>query len=221
MQKISPAVTHVLNEYFLFMWKMICPGTRIYFVVILFIIGESCLSSSLFAQDSQHEKPVFLYYGLGFGLNDYGVGVGVEKPLSKAVALYGNAGWGGWGMRYGTGLTFYPHSIDNKTGLSVGYSFATGIENHELKLSTTTHPQEQSLGIDFKALSTINVLLSRNYLIGHRSKLVWSVGYAFCLSATNYALKDSELELDEDARQRIKMLEPGGFIFGLRFMFGS
>jgi len=194
---------------------------RSWLLTIVVFIMELFFSASLLAKNSSEEKPVFIYYGAGFGLNDYGLGVGVEKPLSKLISLYGNAGWGGWGMRYGTGITFYPHTIDNKTGVSLGYSYATGIDDHVMKLSTKSNHDDQGVGIDFETLSTINVLLSRNYKIGQRSKLALSVGYAFLFSHDNFSLKNSDIELDADAEQRIKMLEPGGFIFGIRFMFGS
>lgn len=203
------------------MLKVIHHSIRIGLFVVAVFLVEIVFSPYLFAQGSHEEKPVFIYYGGGFGLNDYGLGVGVEKPVSPLFALYGNAGWGGWGMRYGTGVTFYPCTNDTKTGLSLGYSYATGMDDHVMKLSTTSNSDEQDIGVNFEALSTINVLLSRNYNIGHHSKLVWSVGYAFLLSDDNYTLKNSELKLDADAERQISLLEPGGFIFGLRFMFGS
>jgi len=202
------------------MLQVIRHSTRIYLFTSVVFLLEICLSTGLFAQNNHEEQATFIYYGAGFGLNDYGLGVGVEKPLSGLLALYGNAGWGGWGMRYGGGLTFYPHTMDNKTGLSIGYSYAAGIDNRTMKLSTTSNLGEEALRVNFKALSTVNILVSRNYKVGQQSKVVWSVGYAFSLSNDNYSLNNSELQLDEDAERRISLLEPGGFIFGMRFMFG-
>lgn len=176
---------------------------------------------SLNAQGIAEQSPAFIYCGAGFGFNDYGVGVSIEKPLSHQFSLYGNAGYGGWGMRYGSGLTYYLKPIDEQTGVSVGYSYATGIDDHHLKLSTMESRVDHNVDVDLKSLSTVNLVLSRNYRMGHKSKLALSIGYAFLLSNDNYSLKDPEVKLDDDAQQKIKVMEPGGFIFGLRFMFGA
>ena len=158
--------------------------------------------------------------GFGFGINDYGLGGGVELPIAKKITLYGNIGIGGWGWKVGGGLSFYPQQMLYKSSISLGYSVAMGGKGLEEELEVEPSGQSQKVVLDLNKVGTVNLIYSYNIKIGRYSKFVVSTGYAIPVTSNAYEVKSPGVTLTESSKQIISVMQPGGLIFGLKFMFG-
>ena len=169
-------------------------------------------------QDQELPNDKFRYLGLGMGINDYGMGVCGELSIIKELSVFGNAGIGGWGWKLGGGLMFYPKGGPYKSSLSIGYSHASGLQNFETQLPTVSDPNATVL-LDLNPVGTVNLVYSYNLILGKSHKVVFSGGYAIALSSNNYDINNGVV-LTPESEQVLNILQPGGLILGMKFMFG-
>jgi len=166
------------------------------------------------------------FFGIGIGLNDYGLGLGAEVKVMNKVWLYGIGGISTWGYRLTGGLTYYPGQDGFKSSFSLGYSYASGAKDFVTELDVKqffSEPKEQEVTLDLLPISTINLVYSYNMKVGRKSKFVFSAGYAILLTDKLYEDKTnfSSNELTDGSKEFIKLMAPGGVIFGVKYMFGS
>ena len=161
----------------------------------------------------------FNYLGFGMGINDYGMGVCGEFSIIKELSAFGNAGIGGWGWKLGGGLMFYPKGGPYKSSLSIGYSHASGLQDFETQLATVSDPNA-TVQLDLNPVGTINLVYSYNLKLGKSHKVVFSGGYAVGLSGKGYVVKTPGAELTPESKMVLNIMQPGGLIVGLKFMFG-
>jgi hypothetical protein len=191
---------------------------------ILLIIGCTILLNSndqLFSQQFEYaeksSQPRSLFLGFGLGINDYGLGLNLEVPISQGSSLNGNIGIGGWGLKLGGSINFYPKNEHNE--FSIGYAYASGLRNFHTSLTVEPNGTQQTLDLDLYGVSTINLLYTYNIKIGASSKLAFSGGYAICLTSNAYNIKNS-VTLDQTSKLVMDWMQPGGFIFGIKLMIG-
>jgi len=167
-------------------------------------------------------KPILpsVYLGLGLEVNNYGFGFGLEVPVSGNVSITGNAGIGGWGTKIGVSINYYFTDITGKSQLSLGYSRASGLKDFSTELYVEPNDTKQTVKLDLNVIQTINLIYTYNLRIGKSCKTGFSGGYAIPLTKTPYAIKTQGITLTSSSDQVLKMMEPGGLIIGIKFMFG-
>ena len=161
-----------------------------------------------------------VYFGLGLAINDYGLGLGLEIPLSGKLSINGNAGIGGWGWKIGWSINFYPIQISNKSEFSLGYSRASGLQDFTQDLWVEPDERKQPVKLDLNVVETINLIYTYNIKIGNSFKTRISAGYAIPVTKTPYEIKTLGVVLSSTSKQVMDIMQPGGLIFGIRFMFG-
>lgn len=188
-------------------------------LVFFFAILIKPVYSQEFNSDNTVQRPGFMF-GFGLGINEYGLGFGVENFFSDEFSLNANAGIGGWGWKLGGSLNFYPKGAGSHPEFSIGYSYASGLKNFETKLTIEPTNSSRLVNLDLNSVGTINVLYTYNIRVGRASKFAFSAGYAIALNQDAYTVKDNVV-LDQTSRTVLDITQPGGFIFGIKLMIGA
>ena len=139
-------------------------------------------------------------------------------PIISKLYAYGHLGTSSWGGRYSAGLMFYPNESGYGTAISVGYSQATGIANFVVDLEVEPNSYEQEVTLDLESVRTLNLVYYYNIRSGRKNKLTLSAGYAISLSNNNYEVESGEV-LNDVSESFIRIMEPGGVVFGVRYVF--
>ena len=166
------------------------------------------------------------FFGVGIGINDYGLGLGAEINIKNNLWVYGMGGYSSWGYRLTGGLTYYPGQNGFRSSFSIGYSYASGFKDFVTELDveqTFSNPKEEEVILDLYPISTLNLTYSYNAKVGRKSKFVFSAGYAISLTDKIYEHKSISNfnELTEGSKEFIDFMAPGGVIIGVKYMFGS
>ncbi len=171
------------------------------------------------------------FIGLGFGVNNYGLGIGSEMKVQDVLWVYGNAGISTWGYRLTGGVTFYPGSNGYKSSFSLGYSYASGIKNFEPSLEVEddsynrysygnySHYTDERVLLDLHPVTTLNLIYAYNLKVGRKSKFVFSGGYSVILTEELFENRTFHT-LSNRAKNFIDIMAPGGLIVGVKFMIG-
>lgn len=179
-----------------------------------------CLAStSAFAQYEEASvnsisKPAF--FGVGLSINDYGLGFTVEKPILSKLSIFGNAGIGSWGAKLGAGVMYYSKPSQYGSSYSIGLCHATGVDEVEVDLEVEPYENNEKVKLKLNPTNAINIMYHYNLKVGNKSKFVFSTGYGFVLSSDNYDVTSGE-RLTQVSKDVMEILEPGGFIFGVKF----
>jgi hypothetical protein len=191
-------------------------------LIILFAGALFCIQSrnSLYGQQYSDVKMPSVYLGMGFEVNNYGLGFGLEVPVSGKMSITGNAGIGGWGLKLGGTINYYFTDVTGRSELSLGYSRASGLKDFSTELYVEPNDTKQTVKLDLNVIQTINVMYTYNLRIGRSGKVGFSGGYAISLTNTPYTLKSQGVTLSPTSDQVLKIMQPGGLIIGIRFMFG-
>jgi len=163
------------------------------------------------------------FIGLGWGINDYGIGLGAEVQLKNNLWFYMMGGVSGWGYRLTGGCTYYPGSNAYGSSFSLGYSYASGMKDFTttLDVESSSTQEEMDVTLDLNAINTINLIYSYNVKVGRKSKFVFSGGYAITSNNELYTKQSPSNELTEESEDFIKFMAPGGVIIGIKYMFGN
>lgn len=193
-----------------------------YSVVLITMLTGSALSAQSNLKDDDIEKkaqPAFI--GFGTGINDGGMlFAGIELPVFKAISIFANAGLGGWGWKLGGGLIYYPQHIPYKSGFSISYYTASGLNDYNMKLWVEPSGAEESVDIDLKRCGSVNLVYSYNLKVGRSSKFVFSGGYSIPVTTDPYEIKDKSVVITETSEQFLDYMQPGGLVVGVKFMIG-
>jgi hypothetical protein len=103
---------------------------------------------------------------------------------------------------------------------SIGYTRASGLKNFEAGLRVEPSGTEQTVNIDLEMVWTINLSYTYNVKVGRNCKLGISTGYAVSMTKKAYHV-NSPVTITEESRMLLKIMQPGGIIFGAKFMFGA
>jgi hypothetical protein len=188
--------------------------------LLLFIKPTSQILGQQNLQFPNESKNPSLYLGFGLAVNDYGLGLGLEIPLSGKISINGNLGLGGWGFKAGASLNFYTSQISNKSEFSLGYSYASGLKDFEYELWVDPNETKRMINLDLNAVGTINLIYTYNLKIGNSCKAGFSAGYAIPVTTSLYEVNTSGAILSSYSKQILDIMAPGGLIIGIRFMFG-
>lgn len=187
---------------------------------LLFILqsGSLLYGQQLEYEEEQPQMPG-AYIGGGIGINDYGLGFNLEVPVARHLSITGNVGLGSWGYKYGACINFYPVNVTRGNEFSMGISGATGLLNAETEMEIEPNNEKYNVNLDLNKVYTLNMMYTYNLKIGRRNKLAFSAGYAICLTSNTYEV-NSDVTLNGTSKQVLEILQPGGVILGVKFMFG-
>jgi hypothetical protein len=191
-------------------------------LIILLAGALFCIQSMnpLHGQEYSDVRVPSVYLGPGFEVNNYGFGLGLEIPVSGKMSLTGNAGIGGWGTKIGGTINYYFVDVTGKSELSLGYSRASGLKDFSTDLYVEPNETKQTVKLDLNVVQTINLMYTYNLRIGRSVKVGFTGGYAISLTNTPYTLKTQGVTLTSTSEQVLKIMQPGGVIVGIKFMFG-
>ena len=208
-----------------------------FLVLIIFFISFSSFSQDYYYKEDPHSKskdtifkkpikpseadtfPKF-YFGFGAGLNNYNglLGIGAKFRIHKTIFLRAGAGIGTWGNKLSFSVE-YDRKYTRCWAYGIGYSTCSGIKNFKTQLETTaSQPKTEEVTIDLLRASTINLTTSYNWYF-HRKRLFYiEFGLAVAVESEPYSVKSPSV-LTDNSKRALRLLQPGGLIFGLGFMF--
>lgn len=187
--------------------------------ILIIVVFTILTVNSLTAQNYLSTEKKSVYFGIGLGINDSGLGLGIEVPISNKFSGFVNLGIGGWGYKYGFGAIFYTNQAPYGSAFSLGYSVATGLKGFETELYTEPFDESEMVKLDLNNVGTINIIYSYSWTLGRKGKFSLYTGYAIPVTNNAYEVKSTGIELNEDSEQILEIMQPGGLILGLRFMF--
>jgi hypothetical protein len=158
--------------------------------------------------------------GLGLGINDYGFGLGLEVPIMKNLSVYADLGVGGWGRKACFGANYHFQQITKGSVISLGIANASGLKNYEYEMMVEPDGETQNVKMNLNVLNTVNVKYTYNFKLGKKSKFGLSAGYSVPLSGNNFTVLTPGVKLTKESEAVLNMMQPGGLIFGFRFLFG-
>lgn len=187
---------------------------------ILLVIGILTFllsSTQLSAQREIEETLAPVFITLGLGINHTGIlSLGLEVPVHEKVAIFADAGLGGWGYKFGAGVGYFPKSVLNGSGLNLAYYTAGGTAGTTLDLDTGNGPT----AIGLNRTSTLNFTYSQNWQLGKRGKFALVAGYAVAIGDKDSSYDTFGIELDDTGKLTMGVLHPDGLIIGFKFLFG-
>ncbi|MFN8259205.1 MAG: hypothetical protein U0W24_26180 [Bacteroidales bacterium] len=189
-------------------------------LILFFISSPGFLKAQLSNTNSMSDYNPRVLFGLGISFNEYGAGVGMEFPVAPRLSFLVNAGLGGWGWKLNGGMNLYFKQVPYQSSLSIGYSLASGLEDFKTELEVSGGTTE-TVVLDLYKISTINLVYNYNLKVGQASKFVFSAGVAFCLTSNPYDVQSQGITLSSTSEQVLQMMQPGGLVAGIKFMFGK
>lgn len=191
----------------------------------LLVILLSAISISSYAQLYENKPPKEIinnqnFLGFGIGFNEYGLGGSFEFALTEKVAGFGNVGIGLWGYKLGAGVSIYPKGEPYGSSFSFGYAHATGLDEVEAEMQIEPNDQTETVLMNLEDCGTFNIVYSYNFKVGQKNKFALSAGYAIPLQEAPYTIQTPGIELNDISEKVMEFMQPGGLIFGLKFMFG-
>ena len=186
----------------------------------IFVISNTSLLAQYYnTKNAKENYNQSAFIGFGLGINDYGLGAGLEFPLNNKLNAYGNMGVGGWGYKLGVGVSYYPRQAPFGSAFNFGYSYALGLSDLETELEVAPGNSTEEVLLDLNPVVTFNLFYSYSWTLGRRGKFSLSAGYAIPLKEEAYELKTPNIELNATSKAVLKIMQPGGFIIGLKFLF--
>lgn len=161
--------------------------------------------------------PAFML-GAATGINSYSglLGIAVKLNFFDKVALEGEFGIGSWGRKYSAGIIYQKNIKSMYFGL--GYSSLPGVSGLKLKLELE-NKSTQEVPVDFLKTSTVNLKMGKNWKVGRKHLFYLEYGFAVPLQQHPWAIKDGST-LSKASVAELNLLQPGGLLFGLGFLFG-
>lgn len=185
-------------------------------LLTLFVVSLSLNNASA------QESTVFIGVGTGFNANSGGLGVQLELPVASQLSFLGGVGIGSWGAK--TSLSLNYHFNPSGIGGAIGVGFAHGSGLTETTPIDVTFKDDTESEVKFrlKPSSGINLMYHYTWQLGTKNKLVFTTGITAPLATDRFeVIDDTEgKELNNETKQKINALAPGGLIIGLTFMFG-
>lgn len=168
------------------------------------------------------------YIGFASGINNpIGmIGLNVEVPIVEKYAVRAGAGLSTWGFRTNIGLR-YEDRLKKGWGFGLSLSNSSGLKDYKMEmdvrrvspLGIVTEKKEEVL-MDFKAVNTINLIFSYNWIFKKNNRFHIDFGYAYRLTQDVYSIQNDSIKISSDGDQVLKTLAPGGVILGLGVIFG-
>jgi len=187
--------------------------------IIIFLLFLVSLNSNAQQITKLDSIPNF-YLGIGTGWNSFSgiFGVIANLKLNENIYAKGALGICSWGAKYSIGLKYEPN-IKGGLGYNASFSHYNGAK--DVKITLDNNGDKQKVRMDLNSTNTIDLNLSYSWAFGKtKSKILYlDLGYSILLDSSPWKVVDGT-ELTEKSKDVIKILEPGGIIVGVGFIFG-
>jgi hypothetical protein len=190
------------------------------FILLIALLTPFALQAQEVLHDTRDLRNVNPRVFLGFstGINNYSglVGIDVEPVLTDEISV--RLTLGGWGFKYGGAVNYFFSQVNQGSSLSLGLSFANGIDHFNPELETVDFGNIP-VPMRFDRVGTLNFLYNYNIRIGRKGKFVLGGGYAVPLNSDPYTIKNS-VQLTSTSETIMNWMVPGGLMLELRLAFG-
>jgi len=182
--------------------------------VLVFLLSTTQLSAQ---SDIEEIAPVFIT--LGLGVNHTGIlSLGLQVPVDEKIAIFADAGLGGWGYKFGMGVGYFPKSALKGSGLNLAYYTAGGTANNNASIDIDTG--NGPMPVVLNRTSTLNFTYSQNWQLGKRGRFSLIAGYAIPIGDKHSSYDTLGAELDDEGKFTMGIIHPDGLILGLKFLIG-
>lgn len=178
-----------------------------------------CLGQDAFYNKVDNENPN-AFFVIGAGINHTGtLSIGVDIPVTDKFSVFCNLGAGGWGVKFGAGVSYNFNNIKEGSTASFGIYSASGSADGTVPI---INEAGNEIPVFLNPVATLNATYSYNIKIGKKHKLAFVVGYAAAIADKDesYEIFILSAPFDEVSKESISFLHPDGVILGIKLMFG-
>jgi hypothetical protein len=167
------------------------------------------------------------YFGVGTGLNNPNgiLGFNVSVPI-KFVSVCGGIGVSTWGNKIFAEGRYYLRPCQRGFAFGAGITHNTGRDHAMLKMQTD-QGSKQTVTINLYAITNAYIAAYHFWTIGKRhNKFYVDAGYSVPLQTAHFrqvfppGQQQQSGLLTQSAKDRLRLLSPGGFMVGAGFCFG-
>ena len=193
-------------------------GTLVFF--FLLTIYTKTYSQVDFSVDNSSAKAPVAFIGIGMGLEAYTgiLGLTVEVSALENLSVFGAVGLGSWGNKVGGGVLYYFKEMPFGSAFGIGYSYATGLASTPFQyyaIDGTT-----LVDVYYRGAGTVIPSYSHGWKLGKNfNRFILTTGYSVKTSNKTYSLANKNDVLHPDSIKILKILEPGGLMIGIKFVF--
>lgn len=187
------------------------------------LIFPLLLSGQYEEVEEQHEKEYTpkTFIGAGNGINNFNgiIGAFAETRIVQGLSTFGGIGLGSWGYKASAGFRYY-HHFPKKIYYSVFASVATGIKEYEVTLETESPGGNADVTLNLLPAYNLNIAVGYQFLFARRLRFNFELGYSIPINTDTYEVETPGIVLSETSESVMKLLSPGGIIFGIGFSTG-
>lgn len=185
--------------------------------IFIFLLSTSQLSAQKYSEESVEELTAPVFITLGLGINHTGIlSLGLQAPVAEKIAIFADAGLGGWGFKFGVGAGYFPKSALKGPGLNLAYYTAGGTGNTSVDVDT----ENGSTPVVLNRTGTLNFTYSQNWRFGKKGRFSLIAGYAIPIGDKHSSYDTLGAELDDEGKFTMGIIHPDGLILGLKFLIG-
>lgn len=189
------------------------------FLLIFFAAEEKAFAQDYYNPDALIDPPApKTFLGIASGLENFTglLGPSIEANVWGGFGVYAGVGLGSWGYKMSGGLKYY---TDYPYGWAwcLSVSHATGLRDFETELETRNG--QQMVRLDLLPCQTLNLTAQHHWKLGKKNRFNLEFGYSIPLTYDAYTVKDGSV-LTDTSELALKILQPGGLMFGIGFTFG-
>lgn len=160
-----------------------------------------------------------VYIGPSLGINNPAgfVGAAFDVPVTTQFSLGTGIGLSTWGWKTNLEGRFYFRECNRGWALAAGATYNTGIEDIFITMPTTLGEREVLL--DLEAAPAVFFSGYHFFSMGSRHRFYLQMGYTRRFDQDPYTVKSGDI-LTSDGKTVLRLLAPGGVMFGFGFSFG-
>lgn len=204
---------------------------KVKILIVLFAITFQVIAQEI--KDVKEEKKEEIstskfYIGLASGINNpVGMfGLNIDVPIVDKMAIRAGAGLSTWGYRTNIGIR-YEDRLHKGWGFGWSLSHSGGVKDFKMEMDVrrvsskgvVTNKKEEVL-VDFKAVNTVNVVFSYNWIFKKNNRFHLDFGYALRVTPEYFKIQNDSITLSDESKNALKVMAPGGVILGLGVVFG-
>lgn len=187
--------------------------------IFTFLLSTTQLSAQKYSEEGVEELTAPVFITLGLGVNHTGIlSLGLQVPVDEKIAIFADAGLGGWGYKFGMGVGYFPKSALKGLGLNLAYYTAGGTANNNASVDIDTG--NGPMPVVLNRTSTLNFTYSQNWQLGRKGRFSLIAGYAIPIGDKHSSYDTLGVELDDAGKLVMGILHPDGLIVGLKFLIG-
>ncbi len=179
-------------------------------------------SSKVAVSPKNTEAESNFFLGIASGINnDAGLfGIGGKVRLYRTLFFRAGAGIGTWGKKVTFGFK-YERKYSKCWGYSLSYSTSSGIKDFKTQLETAAQPAPvtKDVTIDLLRAGSLNLAVSYNWYFKRNKHFYFEFGYSAATDSRPWRVKDGSV-LTKNSETVLSIIQPGGIIIGMGFMFG-